>query len=79
METGYSKKISSALKIAEKSVLATLQLLEQKNTIPFISRYRKEATNNLDEVQILDIKNESDRLLEIDSRRESILKTFRIT
>jgi len=74
MESCYSKKISSRLKIAENSVFATLQLLEQKNTIPFISRYRKEATNNLDEVQILDIKNESDRLIEIDSRRESILK-----
>src|SRR5450830_1712807 len=74
MESKYSKKISSKLKIAEKSVFTTLQLLEQKNTIPFISRYRKEATNNLDEVQILDIKNESERLLEIDSRREAILK-----
>jgi len=51
-----------------------LQLLEQGNTIPFISRYRKEATNNLDEVQVLDIKNESEQLLEIDNRRESILK-----
>ena len=74
MESKYSKKISSKLKIAEKSVYATLQLLEQGNTIPFISRYRKEATNNMDEVQVLDIKNESERLLEIDSRRESILK-----
>jgi uncharacterized protein len=69
MESKYSKKISSTLKIAEKSVFATLQLLEQGNTIPFISRYRKEATNNMDEVQVLDIKNESERLLEIDNRR----------
>jgi protein Tex len=74
MEFKYSKKISSALKIPEKSVFAALQLLEDGNTIPFISRYRKEATNNLDEVQILDIKNESEKLLEIDNRRESILK-----
>ena len=74
MESKYSKKISPILKIPEKSVFAALQLLEQGNTIPFISRYRKEATNNLDEVQILDIKNEADRLLEIDNRRESILK-----
>lgn len=74
MESGYSKTISLTLKIPEKSVFATLQLLEEGNTIPFISRYRKEATNNLDEVQILDIKNESERLLEIDNRRESILK-----
>jgi len=63
MESGYSKTISLTLKIPEKSVFATLQLLEQGNTIPFISRYRKEATNNLDEVQVLDIKNESEQLL----------------
>jgi len=74
MESGYSKTISLELKISEKSVFATLLLLEEGNTIPFISRYRKEATNNLDEVQILDIKNESERLLGIDNRRESILK-----
>jgi protein Tex len=74
MESKYSKKISSALKISEKSVFATLQLLKEGNTIPFISRYRKEATSNLDEVQVLDIKNEAERLLEIDNRRESILK-----
>ncbi|MHB1252966.1 MAG: Tex family protein [Candidatus Humimicrobiaceae bacterium] len=74
MESKYSKKISLTLKIADKSVYATLQLLEQGNTIPFISRYRKEATNNMDEVQVLDIKNELDRLLEVDSRREAILK-----
>ena len=74
MELKYSKKISLKLKIPESSVFATLKLLEQGNTIPFISRYRKEATNNLDETQILDIKNESCRLAEIDSRKETILK-----
>ena len=74
MELKYSKKISAKLKIADKSVSAVLKLLEQGNTIPFISRYRKEATNNLDEIQILDIKKESDRLVEIDSRRQTILK-----
>ena len=74
MELKYSKKISAKLKIADKSVSAALKLLEQGNTIPFISRYRKEATGNLDETQILDIKKESDRLVEIDSRRQTILK-----
>ncbi|MCL5071652.1 MAG: helix-hairpin-helix domain-containing protein, partial [Actinobacteria bacterium] len=74
MEPKYSKQISSRLNIAQASVFATLKLLEQGNTIPFISRYRKEATNNLDETQILDIKNEVCRLAEIDSRRETILK-----
>lgn len=70
----HSKTISSRLKISESSVLATLKLLEQGNTIPFISRYRKEITNNLDEVQILDIKNEYGRLEEINSRKDTIIK-----
>ena len=74
MELKYSKKISAKLKIAAGSVSAALELLEQGNTIPFISRYRKEATGNLDEIQILDIKKESDRLVEIDSRKQTILK-----
>ncbi|MDD5659194.1 MAG: Tex family protein [Actinomycetota bacterium] len=74
MELKYFKQISGRLKISESSVFATLKLLEQGNTIPFIARYRKEITNNLDETQILDIKNESCRLVEIDSRRETILK-----
>ena len=74
MELKYLKKISAKLKIAGNSVSAALELLEQGNTIPFISRYRKEATGNLDEIQILDIKKESDRLVEIDSRKQTILK-----
>ena len=74
MELKYSKKISAKLKIAAGSVSAALELLEQGNTIPFISRYRKEATGNLDEIQILDIKKESDRLVEIGSRKQTILK-----
>ena len=74
MELKYSKKISAKLKITGGSVSAALELLEQGNTIPFISRYRKEVTGNLDEIQILDIKKESDRLVEIDSRKQTILK-----
>ncbi len=74
MEPEYSKKISAKLKIAGSGVSAALKLLEQGNTIPFISRYRKEATGNLDETQILDIQKESDRLVEINSRRQAILK-----
>jgi uncharacterized protein len=77
MELKYSKKISAKLKIADKSISAALKLLEQGNTIPFISRYRKEATNNLDEIQILDIKKESDRLIEIDNRRAAIIKEIK--
>ena len=74
MKLEHSKQISAKLKIADKSISAVLKLLEQGNTIPFISRYRKEATNNLDEIQIFDIKKESDRLIEIDNRRAAIIR-----
>ncbi len=73
MQTKYSKKISDTLKISEKSVMATLGLLEEGNTIPFISRYRKEATGELNEIQVLDIKKQSELLTEIDRRRQTIL------
>ena len=55
MNTEIIKNISSDLKITEKQVIATLKLLSEGNTIPFIARYRKEATNNLDEEQIRSI------------------------
>ena len=74
MEFKFSKQISADLKINESSVIATLRLLNEGNTIPFISRYRKEATDNLDELQILDIKKGYGHFLEIESRRNSILK-----
>jgi protein Tex len=73
METKYSKKIAHILALSEKSVIATLVLLEEGNTIPFISRYRKEATGDLDETQVLDIQKQYELLKEIDSRRKTIL------
>ncbi len=73
METKYSKKIAHILALSEKSVIATLKLLEEGNTIPFISRYRKEATGDLDEIEVLDIQKQSEFLKEIDSRRQTIL------
>ena len=54
----------------------TLKLLEAKATIPFISRYRKEATGSLDEVQIADIKDQYNRYEELDKRREAIIKSI---
>jgi len=70
----YSKQISAKLGIPADSVYSTLKLLEEGSTIPFISRYRKEATGNLDETRIQDIEKEACRLQELDSRRETILK-----
>ena len=72
----FNKMIASALNIAERQVSNTLSLLNGGATIPFISRYRKEATGGLDEVQIGEIKERYDKLTEIAKRKETILKTI---
>ena len=68
--------IATALNIAVRQVENTLSLLEGGATIPFISRYRKEATGGLDEVQIGEIKERYDKLCEMAKRKETILKTI---
>ena len=72
----FNKMIASALNIAERQVENTLSLLNGGATIPFIGRYRKEATGGLDEVQIGEIKERYDKLSEIAKRKETILKTI---
>ena len=62
--------------ISEKSINNTLNCLNEDNTIPFIARYRKEVTGNLDEVQISSIKKLQSHYEEIVSRKEFILKTL---
>ncbi len=76
METNYAQTISSELNINAWQVENTLSLLADGATIPFISRYRKERTGNLDEEQIAKIKEQAAKLEEIDKRRETILKTI---
>ncbi|MGL5273073.1 MAG: Tex-like N-terminal domain-containing protein, partial [Phocaeicola sp.] len=68
--------IATALQISVQQVASTLTLLEGGATIPFISRYRKEATSGLDEVQIGEIKERSDKLNELVKRKATILKTI---
>ena len=68
--------ISHSLSLPLQSVSAVLTLLNEGCTIPFISRYRKERTGNLDEVQITDISELYDRLKELNKRKETILKTI---
>jgi uncharacterized protein len=62
--------ISRDLSIRANQVTNTVRLIEEGSTIPFISRYRKEATGSLDEVQIGKIKDLMNKLSEIDKRRE---------
>lgn len=68
--------IASALNIRESQISKTVELLESGATIPFISRYRKEMTGALDEVQITAIKEQNDKLKELVKRKDTILKTI---
>ena len=68
--------IGKALGLSERSVTNTLQLIDEGCTIPFISRYRKERTGNLDEVQITAISDAYDKLKEISKRKDTVVKTI---
>ena len=70
------KLIASKLGLHEWQVENTIRLMDDGATIPFISRYRKEMTGSLDEVQLLHIKEEYGRLRDLDARRESIIKSI---
>jgi len=70
-------KIASALGIQENQVRKTIELLDESGTIPFISRYRKEATGSLDEVQVGQIRDLRDQYVELEKRREAILKSLK--
>lgn len=72
MTIAYSTLVSDSLHIPEKQVRQTIDLLESGATIPFISRYRKEATGGLDEVQIADIKNCLEKFQSLTSRKEFV-------
>ncbi|WP_183568821.1 Tex family protein [Mucilaginibacter sp. SP1R1] len=75
MITHY-KKIAQELSIAEKQVSATVDLLDEGATVPFISRYRKEVTGTLDEVQVTEIRDRVQQLRDLDKRREAVLKSL---
>jgi protein Tex len=74
MNQGHIKKISVELHLTEQQVNATASLFEEGATIPFIARYRKEATGSLDEVAIASIRDRLEQLAELDSRRNSIVR-----
>ena len=74
--TDFSKLISSRIGVAATQVAATIALLNENATIPFIARYRKERTGSLNEVQISQVADEYHRFLELDDRKATILKTI---
>ncbi len=76
MEIIYPDLIAKALQLPLPQVRNTIGLLESGATIPFISRYRKEMTGGLNEVQITDVKNWLDKLTELKARKDTILKAL---
>ncbi len=76
MNNLFTARIARILSLPERGVDNTLQLLDEGCTIPFISRYRKERTGALDEVQIAQISELNDKLKEIVKRKETVVKTI---
>lgn len=76
MEIIYPDLIAKALQLPLPQVRNTIGLLESGATIPFISRYRKERTGGLNEIQITDIKNQLDKLTELKARKDTILNAL---
>ena len=72
----YAQHIASQINVGVRQVEKTIELLEQGATVPFIARYRKEVTGNLNEVQIAVIRDLLLKLKEIDKRREAILQSI---
>jgi uncharacterized protein len=76
MNKQHLEIITDKLTISAEQIESTVELLEKDATVPFISRYRKEATGSLDEVQITAIKEQLAKLKEVDKRRESIINSI---
>src|SRR5579862_7838827 len=68
--------IAQTLNVSLKSLVSTIGLIDEGGTVPFISRYRKEATGNLDEVQIRAIQEKLEYFRELEERRETVLSTI---
>lgn len=76
MSSALIKRIAQTVNISEKQVAAALRLFEDGATIPFVARYRKEATGELDEVELAEIQQEHKRLTDLEKRRETILSAI---
>src|SRR6478609_5121101 len=76
LSTSVLLHISKQLNISLKSLVSTIALLDEGGTVPFIARYRKEATGNLDEVQIRDIQEKLEYFRELEERRETVLQSI---
>ncbi len=76
MKQPISARVASELGLSAAQVTATLRLFDEGSTLPFIARYRKEATGGLDEVQLRDVRDRAAYLAELEDRREAILASI---
>ncbi len=76
MSQHYPQTIATELSLATTQVISTIGLLDDGSTVPFIARYRKEATQNLDEVAITQIRDRLNQLKELDKRRITVLESI---
>ncbi|MEO1288914.1 MAG: Tex family protein [Chloroflexota bacterium] len=77
MKRNYDAKIAKLLGVSPKQVSSTITLLDDGNTVPFIARYRKEQTFNLDEYQIREIEDNVTRFRQVDDRRDTIINSIK--
>src|SRR5690242_16170067 len=76
LPTAILNHIARLLNISLTSIAAVIELLDEGATVPFIARYRKEVTGNLDEVQIRDIQEKLEYFRELEDRRETVLQSI---
>ena len=76
MKESYAVRIGRDMQVADDRIRATIALLDEGATVPFIARYRKEATGSLDEVAVTTIRDRLRQLVELDDRREAIIKSL---
>ena len=76
MTATHIQTLADELQLAEAQISATAALLADGATVPFLARYRKEATGSLDEVQIASIRDRLAQLADVDRRREAILRSL---
>lgn len=74
--TLFIKMIAASLQLTEKQIRNAIQLLNEGATIPFISRYRKEMTDAMDEVQLAEAKEQYEKLCELEKRKQTVLNTI---
>jgi uncharacterized protein len=72
----HYSKIAKELGIRDEQVISTVELLDEGGTVPFISRYRKEITGSLDEVQVASVRDRLQQLRDLDKRKEAVLKSI---